>query len=94
MKDPFTPCLPPLQVRGSNKDIRSAVQDDKWLATEFITTVQQRGAAIIKVGRGWGGREGVIIIEVGRWGGGLGKGDHHQGGGRVRRRRSHQGGME
>ena len=29
--------------------IREVVKDDKWLNGEFITTVQQRGAAIIKV---------------------------------------------
>ena len=32
--------------------IREAVKDDDWLNGEFIKTVQQRGAAIIKVG--WG----------------------------------------
>ncbi|KAI5647422.1 hypothetical protein M9H77_33427 [Catharanthus roseus] len=30
------------------KPVRELVSDDKWLNTEFITTVQQRGAAIIK----------------------------------------------
>ncbi|GLT60226.1 hypothetical protein SLA2020_330010 [Shorea laevis] len=30
------------------KPVRNAVEDDNWLKTEFITTVQQRGAAIIK----------------------------------------------
>ena len=30
--------------------IRKAVDDESWLNGEFITTVQQRGAAIIKVG--------------------------------------------
>lgn len=40
------------------KPIRSAVNDDTWLNGDFITTVQQRGAAIIKVG-GAGGWEGV-----------------------------------
>jgi malate dehydrogenase len=29
--------------------IREAVQDDAWLNGEFISVVQQRGAAIIKV---------------------------------------------
>ncbi|XP_051129339.1 malate dehydrogenase, cytoplasmic-like [Andrographis paniculata] len=30
------------------KPVRELIGDDKWLNTEFITTVQQRGAAIIK----------------------------------------------
>uniref|UniRef100_A0A7C9EAE6 Malate dehydrogenase n=1 Tax=Opuntia streptacantha TaxID=393608 RepID=A0A7C9EAE6_OPUST len=30
------------------KPVRELIADDKWLKTEFITTVQQRGAAIIK----------------------------------------------
>ncbi|KAL0411699.1 UNVERIFIED_CONTAM: Malate dehydrogenase, cytoplasmic [Sesamum latifolium] len=30
------------------KSVKELVGDDKWLKTEFITTVQQRGAAIIK----------------------------------------------
>ena len=29
--------------------IKEAVKDDEWLKGDFITTVQQRGAAIIKV---------------------------------------------
>jgi malate dehydrogenase len=34
---------------GSHKvSVRDAVKDDTWLHTEFITTVQQRGAAVIK----------------------------------------------
>lgn len=32
----------------AGKPIREAVKDDAWLDGEFITTVQQRGAAIIK----------------------------------------------
>lgn len=32
----------------AGKPIREAVRDDAWLNGEFITTVQQRGAAIIK----------------------------------------------
>ncbi|KAL9688396.1 hypothetical protein QQ045_032817 [Rhodiola kirilowii] len=35
-----TPC--------GEKSVRELVQDDQWLTSEFITTVQQRGAAIIK----------------------------------------------
>ena len=31
--------------------IREAVGDDTWLDGEFVETVQQRGAAIIKVGK-------------------------------------------
>ncbi|XP_024198244.1 malate dehydrogenase, cytoplasmic isoform X1 [Rosa chinensis] len=31
-----------------DKPVRQLVADDQWLNTEFITTVQQRGAAIIK----------------------------------------------
>jgi malate dehydrogenase len=34
-------------VNGQKKSVRDAVQDDKYLETDFITTVQKRGAAII-----------------------------------------------
>ncbi|XP_067680512.1 malate dehydrogenase, cytoplasmic-like [Haliotis asinina] len=37
-----------VQVQNVSKDARSAVQDDSWLNNEFITTVQKRGAAVIK----------------------------------------------
>ncbi|XP_077245034.1 malate dehydrogenase, cytoplasmic-like isoform X2 [Tasmannia lanceolata] len=33
---------------SGKKPVRELVADDEWLNTEFITTVQQRGAAIIK----------------------------------------------
>ncbi|PON61189.1 Malate dehydrogenase, NAD-dependent, cytosolic [Parasponia andersonii] len=33
---------------NGEKPVRELVADDRWLQTEFITTVQQRGAAIIK----------------------------------------------
>lgn len=33
----------------SGKPVRDVVKDDAWLNGEFISTVQQRGAAIIKV---------------------------------------------
>ncbi|CAK9329194.1 unnamed protein product [Citrullus colocynthis] len=33
---------------GEEKSVRELVADDEWLNGEFITTVQQRGAAIIK----------------------------------------------
>ncbi|KAK4488535.1 hypothetical protein RD792_004299 [Penstemon davidsonii] len=33
---------------NGQKSVRELVGDDKWLDTEFITTVQQRGSAIIK----------------------------------------------
>ncbi|TKY68967.1 Malate dehydrogenase [Spatholobus suberectus] len=33
---------------SGQKPVRELVNDDNWLKTEFITTVQQRGAAIIK----------------------------------------------
>ncbi|XP_038878635.1 malate dehydrogenase-like isoform X1 [Benincasa hispida] len=33
---------------SGEKSVRELVADDQWLNTEFITTVQQRGAAIIK----------------------------------------------
>ena len=36
------------------KPIRQAVGDDAWLDGDFVATVQQRGAAIIKVRRGGG----------------------------------------
>ncbi|XP_065859247.1 malate dehydrogenase, cytoplasmic-like isoform X2 [Euphorbia lathyris] len=35
-------------TNGAEKPVRQLVEDDQWLNTEFITTVQQRGAAIIK----------------------------------------------
>lgn len=35
-------------ISGDHKSARELVGDDKWLETEFIATVQQRGAAIIK----------------------------------------------
>ncbi|KAL5571632.1 hypothetical protein UlMin_021229 [Ulmus minor] len=35
-------------VNTREKPVRELVKDDHWLNTEFITTVQQRGAAIIK----------------------------------------------
>ncbi|XP_039058026.1 malate dehydrogenase, cytoplasmic-like [Hibiscus syriacus] len=35
-------------ANGEEKPVRSVVADENWLNTEFITTVQQRGAAIIK----------------------------------------------
>ncbi|XVE76902.1 hypothetical protein DITRI_Ditri13aG0017700 [Diplodiscus trichospermus] len=35
-------------TNGGEKPVREAIANDKWLNTEFITTVQQRGAAIIK----------------------------------------------
>jgi malate dehydrogenase len=34
-------------VNGEKKSIRDAVKDDKYLQSDFITTVQKRGAAII-----------------------------------------------
>ncbi len=33
----------------AGKPIKEAIKDDAWLSGEFISTVQQRGAAIIKV---------------------------------------------
>ncbi|XWS77278.1 hypothetical protein CRYUN_Cryun01aG0247500 [Craigia yunnanensis] len=33
---------------NEEKSVRDAIANDNWLNTEFITTVQQRGAAIIK----------------------------------------------
>ncbi len=33
----------------AGKPIKEAVADDAWLSGDFISTVQQRGAAIIKV---------------------------------------------
>lgn len=38
-----------MQCVAAGKPIKEAIQDDEWLTTEFITTVQQRGSAIIKV---------------------------------------------
>lgn len=35
-------------VSSGEKSVRELVADDHWLHTEFITTVQQRGATIIK----------------------------------------------
>ncbi|KAG6784629.1 hypothetical protein POTOM_010327 [Populus tomentosa] len=37
-----------VQTSSGEKPVRELVSDDKWLNAEFITTVQQRGAAIIK----------------------------------------------
>ena len=37
----------------NGKPIRGEVKDDAWLDGEFITSVQQRGAAIIKVWEVW-----------------------------------------
>lgn len=34
---------------AAGKPIKEAVADDAWLSGDFISTVQQRGAAIIKV---------------------------------------------
>jgi malate dehydrogenase len=34
-------------VNGEKKSVRDAVKDDKYLESDFITTVQKRGAAII-----------------------------------------------
>ncbi|KAF7851257.1 hypothetical protein BT93_L4261 [Corymbia citriodora subsp. variegata] len=33
---------------SGERSVRDLIADDKWLNTEFITTVQQRGAAILK----------------------------------------------
>ncbi|XXG62003.1 hypothetical protein AAC387_Pa05g0464 [Persea americana] len=35
-------------IQGGEKPVKGLVADDEWLKGEFITTVQQRGAAIIK----------------------------------------------
>ncbi|PKA61097.1 Malate dehydrogenase, cytoplasmic [Apostasia shenzhenica] len=35
-------------TKDGEKPVRGLIADDKWLNSEFITTVQQRGAAIIK----------------------------------------------
>ncbi|XWS45865.1 hypothetical protein CRYUN_Cryun14cG0016000 [Craigia yunnanensis] len=37
-----------ITTNGGEKPVRDAIANDNWLNTEFITTVQQRGAAIIK----------------------------------------------
>ncbi|XP_022759490.1 malate dehydrogenase, cytoplasmic-like isoform X2 [Durio zibethinus] len=37
-----------IPTNGEEKSVREAIANDNWLNTEFITTVQQRGAAIIK----------------------------------------------
>ncbi|GKV12808.1 hypothetical protein SLEP1_g23906 [Rubroshorea leprosula] len=37
-----------VNTSDGEKPVRNAVEDDKWLKTEFITTVRHRGAAIIK----------------------------------------------
>jgi len=37
-----------IEVNGSKKSIREAVNDDTWLDEEFVKTVQTRGAAVIK----------------------------------------------
>ncbi|KAK6240061.1 hypothetical protein QUC31_005530 [Theobroma cacao] len=38
-----------ITTNGAEKSVKDAIANDDWLKTEFITTVQQRGAAIIKV---------------------------------------------
>ncbi|XWS35637.1 hypothetical protein CRYUN_Cryun20dG0014000 [Craigia yunnanensis] len=37
-----------ITTNGGEKPVRDAIANDNWLNTEFITTMQQRGAAIIK----------------------------------------------
>jgi len=37
-----------VHLSGKEVSVREAVKDDAWLNSEFITTVQQRGAAVIK----------------------------------------------
>jgi len=37
-----------VNVNGNHVSVRDAVNDEAWLQGEFITTVQQRGAAVIK----------------------------------------------
>eukprot|EP00268_Persea_americana_P024803 TRINITY_DN241_c0_g1_i1.p1 TRINITY_DN241_c0_g1~~TRINITY_DN241_c0_g1_i1.p1 ORF type:complete len:275 (-),score=76.94 TRINITY_DN241_c0_g1_i1:1035-1775(-) len=37
-----------VKTQGGEKPVKGLVADDEWLKGEFITTVQQRGAAIIK----------------------------------------------
>ncbi|XP_051128978.1 malate dehydrogenase-like [Andrographis paniculata] len=37
-----------VKTPAGDKPVHELVKDDKWLKSEFITTVQQRGAAIIK----------------------------------------------
>ncbi len=37
-----------VKIASGEKPVRGLVKDDEWLKGEFITTVQQRGAAIIK----------------------------------------------
>ncbi|KAF2285466.1 hypothetical protein GH714_004723 [Hevea brasiliensis] len=37
-----------VKTSSGEKPVRELVKDDEWLNAEFITTVQQRGAAIIK----------------------------------------------
>ena len=37
-----------VKTPSGEKPVRELVADDEWLNTEFISTVQQRGAAIIK----------------------------------------------
>lgn len=45
------------------KPIREVVGDDEWLDGEFISTVQQRGATIIKVG--------IMLLCLHHWAHGL-----------------------
>ncbi len=70
---------------------RQVVNDDAWLNGEFITTVQQRGAAIIKVGvRPTGtGYRGQDKMEVGQWGRGTEARRDLEGGARVCRSLRH-----
>ncbi|MBN3293129.1 MDHC protein, partial [Polypterus senegalus] len=41
-------CHAKVKVQGKELGAYEAVKDDAWLKAEFITTVQQRGAAVIK----------------------------------------------
>jgi len=36
-------------INGEKKSVREAINDDNWLNGDFITTVQQRGAHVIKL---------------------------------------------
>ena len=37
-------------VNGESMSVYKAVNDDNYLKTDFVSTIQQRGAAVIKVG--------------------------------------------
>ena len=36
-----------VKINGEEKSVAEAIQNDQWLKTDFVSTVQKRGAAVI-----------------------------------------------